>query len=145
MSLFENLQMKPISKVVKSFLDSQNIQASFIKGEHTGRFEFACQTQHCPTNVQIDVDEQYEFFVVKGIPLVTVPSESINRILPALNRCNGKNMFVKVLADPQSGYLRFSMPCLAYEGSIKENMVASTVITVINTIDGSIEEIKQEF
>ena len=45
MSVFENLQMKPISKVVKSFLDSQNIQASFIKGEHTGRFEFACQAQ----------------------------------------------------------------------------------------------------
>ena len=53
-------------------------------------------------------------------------------------------MFVKAQVDPQTGYLAFSMPCLAFEGSIKVKMVASAVITVANTIDSCINEIKQE-
>lgn len=144
MGVFDNLLMQPISKVVKSFLDSQDIKASYVKGEHAGRFEFLCQVKNCSINVQIDVEEQQEFFVVKGVPDFVVPQEKIMQVLPVLNQCNRKNMFVKAQVDSQTGYLTFSMPCLAFEGSIKEKMVASAVITVANTIDSCINEIKQE-
>lgn len=139
-----DLLMKPISKAVKTFLDTQGVEASYVRGEHAGRFEFLCKVNNCAINVLIDVEEQQEFFVVKGTPDFAIPQEKIMQVLPVLNRCNRKNMFVKAQVDPQTGYLTFSMPCLAFEGSIKVKMVASAVITVANTIDSCINEIKQE-
>lgn len=131
--------MGKIANYVKEFLNSNDIKFLYIEQDLEARFEFGFLAGNSQVKVLIDIDEQREFVVAKGMPVETI--KSLEKIWPIMNQCNAKNMFVKIQVDPQNGELKFSMPCLAMGGAINQTMVATLIVTLINTMKDCIPQL----
>ena len=131
--------MGKIANYVKEFLNSNDIKFLYIEQDLEARFEFGFLAGNSQVKVLIDIDEQREFVVAKGMPVETI--KSLEKIWPIMNQCNAKNMFVKIQVDPQNGELKFSMSCLAMGGAINQTMVATLIVTFINTMKDCIPQL----